>query len=70
MLPNIYLLIDHHCKTQSELTEMLKNSPNLLNFLQGVLDPLRVWTMDCRGLVKKFAALCLKLHTWFFISNT
>ena len=32
----IYFLIDHHCKTQSELTNMFKNSPNLLNFLQGV----------------------------------
>ena len=33
----IYYLISYHCKTQSELTDMLKNSPNLLNFLQGVL---------------------------------
>ena len=28
------ILINHYFKTQSELTEMLKNSPNLLNFLQ------------------------------------
>ena len=33
----MYFLIDHHCKTQSELTDMLKDSPNLLNFLQGVI---------------------------------
>ena len=33
----MYFLIDHHCKTQSELTDVLKNSPNLLNFLQGAL---------------------------------
>ena len=32
----IYFPIDHHCKTWSELTELLKNSPNLLNFLQDV----------------------------------
>ena len=32
----IYFLIDHHCKTQSELTEMLKNSPILLNSLRDV----------------------------------
>ena len=27
----------HYCKSLSELTDMLKNSPNLLNFLQGVV---------------------------------
>ena len=27
--------MDHHCKTQSELTDMLKNNPNLLTFLHG-----------------------------------
>ena len=37
MLQNIFFPIDHHCKTQSELADMLKNSPNLLNFLQGVV---------------------------------
>ena len=26
---------DHHFKTQLELTEMIKNIPHLLNFLQG-----------------------------------
>ena len=26
---------DHHCKSQSALTEMLHNSPIVLNFLQG-----------------------------------
>ena len=31
----IYFLTDHHCKTRLELTGMLKNSPNLLNFLLG-----------------------------------
>ena len=30
------LRIDHHCKTNSELTETIKNSRNLLNYLQGV----------------------------------
>ena len=30
----MYFLIDHHCETQPELTEMLKkNSPNSLNVL-------------------------------------
>ena len=28
-------LIDYRFKTQSELTRMSKNSPNLLDFLQG-----------------------------------
>ena len=32
----IYFLIIHHCKTQAKFTEMLKNSSNLLDFLQGV----------------------------------
>ena len=27
----------HYCKSLSELTDMLKNSPNLLNFLQGAV---------------------------------
>ena len=35
MLLNIYFLIHYHCKIQTELTEMLKNSPNLLSFLQS-----------------------------------
>ena len=30
-----HFLRDHHCKTQSDFIEMLKNSPNLLNILQG-----------------------------------
>ena len=36
MLQNMFIcvLIDHYCKT--ELTDMLKSTPNLLNFLQGV----------------------------------
>ena len=29
------LFSDHHCRTQSELTEMLKNSLTLLNFMHG-----------------------------------
>ena len=37
----IYFLIDHHCKIQSELSDMLKNSPNLPNFLQ--------WVNECRA---------------------
>ena len=31
--------IDHHCKTQLEVTDMFKDSPNLLNSLQGVRWP-------------------------------
>ena len=31
----IHFLVDHHCKSKSELTDMLKSGPNLLNFLQG-----------------------------------
>ena len=31
----IYFLIDQHYKSRSELADMLKNIPNLLNFLQG-----------------------------------
>ena len=34
-MPNNIFLIDHHCKTQSELTDMLKNTSNLLDFLHG-----------------------------------
>ena len=30
------VIIDYYCKTQSELIEMLKTIPNLLNFLHGV----------------------------------
>ena len=37
----IYFLIDHHCKIQSEWSDMLKNSPNLPNFLQ--------WVNECRA---------------------
>ena len=34
--PSQYIFpIDRHCKTQSELTEMLKNSPNLLDGLES-----------------------------------
>ena len=36
ILRQIYFLKDHHCKTHLELSEMLKNSPNLLSFLHGV----------------------------------
>ena len=33
VLPNIFLIqVDNHCETQSELTDILKNNPNLLNF--------------------------------------
>ena len=34
----IYFLIDHRCKTYSELIYILKNSPHLLNFLQSALN--------------------------------
>ena len=37
----IYFTIDHHLKTQSELTDMLKNSPNSLNVLQGDQDGVK-----------------------------
>ena len=39
-------IIDHHCKTRSELTDMLKNSPCLLNILQGG----EVWNPEVRYL--------------------
>ena len=35
-LSQMYFLTDHYYLNQGELTEMLKNSQNLLKFLQGV----------------------------------
>ena len=33
----IYFVIAQHCKIQSKLTKMLKNSQNLINVLRGVM---------------------------------
>ena len=52
----IYFLIDHHCKTHSELTEMFKNSSNLQNFLQGGVECIV-------GLTLTFITTVLLLHS-------
>ena len=33
----LYLVIDHYCKALRELTDVFKNSPNILNFLKDVI---------------------------------
>ena len=54
----IYFLSDNQCKIKSELTDMLINSTNLLNFLQGV----------CQSNKNElyFASLITNLHNLFF----
>ena len=61
----IYFLIDHHCKTQSELTDVLKNSPNLLNFLQSALV---TWFLLARQYQTKYTnSNCKKLNCQLFL---